>query len=56
MWTQTCEDVGANQPGQSGDTETRHQGEGVQRQQMENNELEDIWPNYQKIFRVMTNK
>ena len=56
MRTQTCEDVGANQPGQRGDTETRQQGEGVQGQQMENNELEDIWPNYQKIFRVMTNK
>ena len=54
--TQTCENVGANQPGQRGDTETGQQREGVQGQQMENNELEDIWPNYQKIFRVMTNK
>ena len=43
--TQTCEDVGANQPGQRGDTETGQQGDGVQGQQMENNELEDIWPN-----------
>ena len=42
--TQTCEDVGANKPGQSGDIDTGQQGDGVQCQQMENNELEDIWP------------
>ena len=44
---QTCEDVGANQPGPGGETDTGQQGEGVQGQAMENNELEDVWPNCQ---------